>query len=456
MKTIVIAGAASGVGKTTIAVGLMAALAGRGLKVQPFKAGPDYIDPSHHTRATGTFSRNLDTWLLPGQAVVELFVRAQNGRDIGVIEGVMGLFDGSSPLSNEGSTAEIAEMLGAPVLLVLDASGTCRSLGAMVKGYAGFAPQLHLAGVILNNIGSENHFSLCKQAIEGSTGVPALGYLPKRQDLAQPERHLGLVPAAEKPATQEYLDQLAAQCQATMVIERILALAEHTSPGTTELPSIFPDHPLPAMATIAIARDMAFSFYYQDGLDLLAAWGAELAPFSPLDDGALPAGTNGLYLGGGFPELYADRLEANVSMRRAVLDAAQAGMPVYAECGGLMYLGRSVRDFHGTLRRMAGVIPASSRIDRPALNLGYRTVTALTDGPLLEKGETVRGHEFHWSVLEDSPGGNAYEIAGRGRSIEGFTVKNTLASYVHLHIGSRPAMARRFIRNCRLFREGRL
>lgn len=452
MKTIVVAGAASGVGKTTVAVGLMAALSRRGAKVQPYKAGPDYIDPSHHTVATGNPSRNLDTWLLSAPAVVELFLRSRKGKDIGVVEGVMGLFDGRSATGEDGSTAELAKLLRAPVLLVLDASGACRSLGAMVRGYGSFDPGLRLAGVILNNIGSEQHFAMCKEAIVPATGVPVLGYLPKNGGLSLPERHLGLVPAAERAPERDFLERLAAQCEATMDLSGILGLCEQAAPNMDAAHSLFPAEPLPKVARIAVARDRAFSFYYEDSLDLLDAWGADVFPFSPLADSALPRGSDGLYLGGGFPELYASELEGNAAMLKSVKAACRQGMPVHAECGGLMYLGESIRDFGGKVSRMAGVFPVCSRIDRPSLSLGYRTVRALSDTPLLAAGEAVRGHEFHWSVLESAPEGNAYEVDEQGGRREGFLAGNTLASYVHLHVASRPDMARHFVEKCRRHR----
>ena len=453
MRAIVIAGTTSGVGKTTVATGLMGALVRQGLKVQPFKTGPDYIDPSYHTWVTGESSRNLDTWLLSRDAVAELFSRAMVGKDIAVIEGVMGLYDGRSSLSEEGSTAELAKLLGAPVLLVVDSRKGARSLAAMVAGYQAFDSSLCLCGIILNGIGSDKHLRLCREAIEHYTGLPVLGYLPRRDSLSLPERHLGLVPTVEGSASEEFLRLLVAQCEATLDIPRILRLSGQALVPQAE-PQLFPPVRKPAMAKIAVARDKAFSFYYQDSLDLLEAWGAELAPFSPLQDADLPVDISGLYIGGGFPELYAAELAANESMRQAVKVAAGRGMPVYAECGGLMYLGESIGDFQGNEYPMVGTIPVSSRIDSPRLSLGYRTVQALGDGPILRRGETVRGHEFHWSVLRtNGAAANAYRILETEGRQEGFQNKQLLASYIHLHLGSLPHMASRFVENCRQFRE---
>lgn len=453
MRAIVIAGTTSGVGKTTVAIGLMGALRKHGLKVQPFKTGPDYIDPSYHTWVTGEPSRNLDTWLLSRDAVLELFTRAMQGKDVAVVEGVMGLYDGHSSLNEEGSTAELAKLLGAPVLLVVDSRKGARSLAAMVAGYQAFDSSLRLGGVILNGIGSDEHLRLCREAIEHYTEIAVLGYLPRRDNLSLPERHLGLIPTVEGQASKEFMELLVAQCQATLDIPRILSLSERAVAPQAE-PVLFPPVQKPAIAKIAVARDKAFSFYYQDSLDLLEAWGAELVPFSPLQDTDLPQDISGLYIGGGFPELYAAGLADNKSIRQAIKVAAGRGMPIYAECGGLMYLGRSIGDLQGNEYPMVGAIPVSSQIDSPHLSLGYRTVQALGDGPILRQGEIVRGHEFHWSVPEnaaDSP--NAYCVIDKGRRLEGFHRRNLLASYIHLHLGSLPSMAVRFIDNCQWFQE---
>jgi cobyrinic acid a,c-diamide synthase len=453
LKAVVIAGATSGVGKTTIATGLMGALVRHGLRVQPFKAGPDYIDPTYHTKVTGTPCRNLDTWMLGGGTIVELFHRAIRGQDIAVVEGVMGLYDGRSATGDEGSTAELAKLLNAPVLLVLDSRKGARSLAAMAGGYRDFDPALRLEGVILNGIGSDRHCELCREAIEHYTGLPVVGYLPRREDLTLPERHLGLVPTVEGKVSREILNRIIAQCQATFDLPAILKIAEgFKAPVPTN--SVFPLSPVKPSVGIAVARDEAFSFYYQDSLDLLEARGAELVPFSPLQDTALPPGVSGIYIGGGFPELYAPELAANAAMREAVRNAARDGMPVYAECGGLMYLGESTGDFEQKSYDMAGVLPVASRIHSPKLSLGYRTVKALRDNPLLPTGETVRGHEFHWSVLASGEEkANAYAIVDGGDRREGFQQGNVLASYVHLHFAGRPDMASRFIRTCRQYQE---
>ncbi len=451
MKTIVIGGTTSGVGKTTVAMGLMGVLGRHHIKVQPFKIGPDYIDPSHHTRVTGEPSRNLDTWMLPPNAVIELFTRAMAGKDIAVIEGVMGLYDGRYSISEEGSTAELAKLMGAPVILVLDSRKGARSLAALVTGYKTFDSALNLVGVILNGIGSEVHLQLCQEAIEHYTDTPVLGYLPQSGNLSLPERHLGLIPSTEQPADREFLDRLITQCESTFNLPEILRLSEKASPPEIE-PTLFPSRSKASTVRIAVARDKAFSFYYQDNLDLLEAWGAEIVPFSPMQDTTLPEDISGIYIGGGFPEVYAAELAGNYAIKKEIKAVAKLGMPVYAECGGLMYLGNSIRDFQGKEYPMVGVISLSSRIDKHRPSLGYRTVEALADGPILRKGQRVRGHEFHWSVLDgNSVSPNAYSIVDKDGQLEGFQQKGLLASYVHLHFGSLPSLALRFIETCNEF-----
>jgi cobyrinic acid a,c-diamide synthase len=339
---------------------------------------------------------------------------------------------------------------------VVDSRKGARSLAAMVAGYKAFDPALKLGGVILNGIGSDDHLRLCREAIEHYTKTAVLGYLPRRDNLSLPERHLGLVPTVEGPASREFLKSLVEQCRETFNIPEILRLSEQAAVPKVK-PSLFPEKPKPALVRIAVAQDRAFSFYYQDSLDLLGAWGAEIIPFSPLQDAELPENISGLYIGGGFPELYAAGLAENKPMRDAIKTVAGQRIPLYAECGGLMYLGESIKDLEGKEYTMAGAIPVASQIESPRLSLGYRTVRALGDGPMLRRGETVRGHEFHWSVLEKNAASpNAYSIIDKGKRREGFYKGNLLASYIHLHLGSLPSMVGRFIENCQKFhREGR-
>lgn len=456
MRAIVVAGVHSGVGKTTVATGLMAAYARRGLRVQGFKVGPDYIDPSYHTAVTGRPSRTLDGWMLGLDGVTELFARAAEQVDLCVIEGVMGLFDGRTGGRNAGSTAEIAALLNVPVLLVVDAWKIARSAAAIVHGYRTFDPSVRVEGVVLNRLAGEGHYRAAGQPIEDELGVPVLGRLGRHGQLALPERYLGLIPVTEGPLARDYFAALEATITGSLDLERILKLAETAGPAPRRSANLFPAEPRPLRARIAIARDRAFSFYYEDGLDLLRAWGAELLPFSPLDDAALPEGADGVYIGGGFPELFAERLAANTAMRAALRDAAARGLPLYAECGGYMYAGASLTDAEGRMHEMLSLLPLVSSMDRARMTLGYREARALRDGPLAAAGMRLRGHEFHWSVSPPPAEENAayaVQIDGaESERLEGMTAGSVWGSYLHVHAGSDPSFSPRFVDRCA--REG--
>ena len=445
----VLAGTRSGVGKTTIATGIMGALARRGLRVQPFKCGPDYIDPSYHLMACGVPSRNIDTWLLPHDTALELYSRAAQSSDVAVVEGVMGLYDGHANLTEQGSTAEVAKLLRAPVVLIASAARVARSIAAEVLGFQKFDPSVNIAGVILNGVGSPRHLEFCKPPIEDATGLPVIGHLPRRDDLRVPERHLGLIPTVEGVVVEEWFDKLTEQVEQTIDLDRLLELSRLA--GAPEIaPTVFPPEPQSCRTRIAVAQDKAFNFYYQDSLDLLEAWGADLVPFSPLDDSVLPDDIGGIYIGGGFPELFVRELAANTGMMQAIRDAHSQRQKIYAECGGLMYLGETLTDFDGEEHPMVGLIPAKSSMSKGKLTLGYRKVEALADGVLLAKGERVRGHEFHWSVADSpaSPEQATYAVRSQDGRIEGFRRGSLWASYIHVHLGSRPDMARRFVEEC--------
>lgn len=452
MKGLVIAGTHSGVGKTTVATGIMAVLCRKGYKVQPFKVGPDYIDPSYHSAVCGLPSRNLDTWLLERAAVVELFRRAMTNKELAVVEGVMGLFDGFRGEDEEGSTAHVAKLLRLPVILVVDAWAAARSVGALALGFKNFDPHIELAGVILNGIAGERHLEFVKPSLE-KAGVTLLGYLPKRPDLRLPERHLGLIPTVEGRVSVEFYGRLAEQVERTIDVDRILRLAGPIDLSEPDSSLLFPAAHRAAKVAIAVARDKAFNFYYPDSLDLLEAWGAEIVSFSPLEDRELPSGVGGVYIGGGFPELYARELSENSTMRCSLQKAAQRGLPIYAECGGLMYLGESIEDSEGNSYPMAAVFPYRSSMKGSKLTLGYRNVSALDDNPLMSKGESVRGHEFHLSVLQGgSRGSSAYDVLDQPGRKEGFRVRNTMVSYIHLHLGSKRSLAPSFVDFCAAWR----
>jgi cobyrinic acid a,c-diamide synthase len=453
MNGLLIAGTHSGVGKTTVATGLMAALRRRGYKVQPFKVGPDYIDPSYHEGACELPSRNLDSWLLEPAVMSEFFCRAMAGKDLAIVEGVMGLYDGFRGDSEEGSTAQVAKLLGLPVILVVDASAAARSVGAAVLGFKQFDPEVNLAGVILNGITGEKHLEFIKPSL-AQAGVSLLGHLPRKPDIALPERHLGLIPSREGTVRQDFYDCLAEQVRQTIDIDGIFALAAPIAAPHQPESMIFPHGPLRPKVAMAVAMDKAFNFYYPDSLDLLKSWGAEIVPFSPLEDHALPGPIGGVYIGGGFPELCARELSDNDAMRTILRSAALRGMPVYAECGGLMYLGDSIEDGEGREFRMVGVLPCRSSMKQTRLTLGYREIEALDNGPLLKRGESVRGHEFHLSELKERPDvPAAYCVLDQDGRHEGFRVNNVLASYIHLHLGSKRNLARNFVNFCAVGRQ---
>lgn len=448
---LVIAAPGSGSGKTTLTAGLIAALRQRGLVVQPFKCGPDYIDPGYHRLAAGRPCRNLDTWLLPPEQVRTLFAHASQDADLALVEGVMGLFDGFSASDEQGSTADVARLLEAPVLLTIDARGMARSAAALVDGFVRFDPRLRIGGVLLNRVGSVRHAALCAEAIAAHTGVPCLGYLPRRDELRLPERHLGLITTAEDGPWPALIDQVAAELAETCDLDRLLALA-HAAPAlsverraqTRERPSSQP--------VIAVARDEAFSFIYAETIELLEAAGARVVYFSPLRDPALPPQTKGILLSGGFPELYAEALSANAALRQDIRRAHACGLPIVAECGGLMYLTEQLIDAQNQARPMVGLLPGRSLMTS-RVTLGYRNVRALAAGPLLPAGGTIRGHEFHYSRWDGRPPElpPAYEVLAPNGSPgypEGACVGSLLASYVHLHWLARPDMAERFVAYC--------
>ena len=436
---IVVAGTSSGAGKTSVACGLIAALRTRGLIVQGFKVGPDYIDPSYHALASGRPGRNLDAFLAGPELIASLLRHGAAGADIAVIEGVMGLFDGASGRGELASTAHVAKLLQAPVLLVVDAASMARSAAAIVHGYRTFDLDVDIAGVVLNKVGSDHHVELLREAIE-PLGVPVVGALRRDERLAAPERHLGLVPAIEREGrTRAAIAALGEAVEGHMV-DGVLALAR-TAPRLT-VPAWTPAGAVVAGgATIAIARGPAFSFHYEENLELLRAAGAQLAPFDPLRDEALPQGAGALMLAGGFPEIFGEELSANAPLREQVAAFARSGRPVLAECGGLLYLCEELDGLP-----MCGAIAAPARM-AGRLSIGYREATAVCDSALWSAGEAVRGHEFHYSTVQPSGGADAaWLLAARGRTArEGFVVGAVHASYLHVHWAAFPDAARRLV-----------
>lgn len=455
-RSFCIAGTHSGVGKTTITLGLLAALRGRGLKVQPFKCGPDYIDAGHHTMAAGRTSRNLDTWMMGEEAVRSSFARASHNADAAVVEGVMGLFDGASSQSEEGSTAHVCRLLNMPVILVVDARAMARSIAALVHGFTSFDAELRVVGVIANRVGSESHAAILRDSLESAGLPPLLGALPKADNWAMDERHLGLVTAAESGDRQAWFHALAEGIEKHVDLDRLLAQSTANHPMTNDAPQAqMTNDQFPRMG---IACDEAFQFYYEDNLDRLRQHGVDIVPFSPLHDSALPPGLAGLYIGGGYPELHGERLSANHAMRNAVRAFADNGNPIYAECGGLMYLCEVLRDQRGREWAMCGVLPACTRMESRLRRLGYVEAETLHDGMFGPRGTRIRGHEFHWSHLlsmEDdvAPAFSTRSARDSACSQTGLKRGNVWASYVHVHLASNPEAARMWAATLRTVNE---
>nr|WP_107116885.1 cobyrinate a,c-diamide synthase [Streptomyces curacoi] len=476
---LVIAAPSSGSGKTTVATGLMAAFAARGLAVSPHKVGPDYIDPGYHALATGRVGRNLDAYLCGPELVGPLFLHGARGCDLAVVEGVMGLYDGAAGEGELASTAHVAKLLRAPVVLVVDASSQSRSVAALVHGFASWDPEVRVGGVILNKVASDRHEELLRDALD-QAGVPVLGVLRRVAQVDTPSRHLGLVPVAERHAAAvEAVAAMAAQVSGGCDLEALLGLARGAGAlscaawDAAEVVASSPPPPLPVPTlgaaaprpplrpqgprpqtppegappdgmVVAVAGGPAFTFSYAEHAELLTAAGAEVVPFDPLRDEQLPDGTRGLVIGGGFPEVYAAELSANEPLRKAVAALAQSGAPVAAECAGLLYL---CRELDG--QPMCGVLDATARMSE-RLTLGYRDAVAVSDSSLAAAGTRMRAHEFHRTVVEPGSGtAPAWGVRAPRRRVEGFVQQGVHASYLHTHWAARPGVARRFVERCR-------
>ena len=437
---IVIAGTSSGAGKTSVTCGVIGALRRRGLRIQGFKVGPDYIDPSYHAMASGRPGRNLDAFLSGPELIAPLARHGAAGADVSVVEGVMGLFDGASGRGELASTGHVAKLLRAPVVLVIDAASMARSVAAIVHGYRTFDPEIDVAGVIFNKVGSDHHELLLREAVE-PLGVRVLGALRRDDRVRAPERHLGLVPAAERERhARGALAALADAAERHTDLDGLIALARRAPRIDGAAWS-----PAPAggarRARIALAAGPAFCFQYTENLELLEAAGAELARFDPLADDALPPDCGALVLAGGFPEVFAGELEANATLRAEVAAFAASGRPILAECGGLLFLCRSL-----DRRPMCGVVPADARMTE-RLSLGYREASAATATAWLDAGQALRGHEFHYSAIAPVHGAHpAWTLTARGRSRpEGFAKGTVQASYLHVHWAATPQLPRRLV-----------
>ncbi|MGK7931568.1 MAG: cobyrinate a,c-diamide synthase [Microcystaceae cyanobacterium] len=461
--TLIIAGDRSGTGKTTITLALLAFLRQKSATVQSFKVGPDYIDPMFHTYITGRPCRNLDPILTSISYVKSCFAKHCQGVDYAVIEGVMGLFDGvplkkippypplqrgaiESFCQDYGSTAHIARILEIPVVLVIDCSRLSGSVAAIAHGYASLDPNINLVGVILNRVGSDRHLTLLKTALN-SQNIAILGVIPRQEALTIPDRHLGLVPTQELPQLNQFVDRLAHLAQTCFNWEQLLP---YLTPSPSHPVSQSPHPPVTPSPKIAIAKDKAFNFYYPDNLDILEQLGAKLAYWSPMEDDSLPKGTAGLYLGGGFPEMFAEALSSNKKALNAVKQGIMKGMPTYAECGGLMYLCEQMIDFDGTSWPMVGILPTTAKMGQK-LKLGYRQAIASRSSFLLNEGESIWGHEFHRSELTIPPPQPVFNLSSWQENSpsygEGWQYYNLHGSYLHLHFGGCPQIAEKFFRH---------
>ena len=453
--TLIIAGDRSGSGKTTITLAILAALRQKQIDVQSFKVGPDYIDPMFHARITGRPCYNLDPVLTSEDYVQQTFHAHTQGQSHALIEGVMGLFDGAAMPMGFGSTAFIAKLLKTPVLLVVNCQSTFQSIAALIHGYRSFDPAVTVMGVVLNKVASDRHLTLLKAAIE-PLNIPIIGVLYRKDEIKLPDRHLGLIPTDELPELNQVFDQLAELGLRCFDWDRLLPLLATTPTSGVKLNQ--QATPLTTPVRIAVARDAAFSFYYADNLELLQTFGAELVEWSPLRDNQLPEGVQGLYLGGGFPEMFAEQLAHNVQAARSVRHAIEAELPTYAECGGLMYLCNSIRDFQGQDYPMVGALPTQAIMGK-SLTLGYRNAIANVNTPMLRIGDRLTGHEFHRSEITTSPIMPIYHLKrleqpkSEASISEGWGRDSFQASYLHLHWGATPEFPKRWLSACQGWRK---
>jgi cobyrinic acid a,c-diamide synthase len=447
LNALCIAGTASGDGKTTVTLALMRALQNRGLKVQPFKCGPDYIDPTFHKHACGKPSVNLDCWMMGQKAVQETFYNASASADISVIEGVMGLYDASQPDTLVGSTAETAILLKLPVILVINAKGMAGSIAAMVKGYSEFTKDINIVGVIANRVGSEKHAEILKTALNAANLPPLLGFLPKNNDFCLPERHLGLVPFLENSKNEEWFNRLADNAEKYFELDKIASLTTNYHTINKSNKQNLKERKI----KLGIAYDKAFHFYYPDNIQILKNAGFEIINFSPLKDKTIPD-VDAIYIGGGFPEVFSKELEANIQMRQSLKDFADSNKTIYAECGGFMYLTQSIT-YNDTTYEMCNIIPAQTLMADRMRALGYRTAVTLQKTFLGFSGIELRGHEFHWSnVKYHHTPSHAWKTKRTSKNAKftkcGYYNDNIFASYIHIHFASNPQVATNWYESC--------
>lgn len=443
----VLAGTGSGVGKTTFTIGLMKALQEKGKNVQGFKCGPDYIDPTYHTAVTGRVSRNIDSWMFSHEAVRDIVARASKDADVAIIEGVMGFYDGKSPLSDAGSAAEISVVTESPVILIVNCASMARSVAAVVKGFQLLSDKPNIVGVIANQVGSVGHYEIAKAAIEQECGIPVIGYLKREADIDIPSRHLGLIPAIERGDLDTFFEKLGALMAETIDLDLLLSLTK--APVLEEKGQLFIEEPQQDVC-IAVAKDAAFNFYYEENLALLRAKGATLQYFSPLANEPVPAEADGLYIGGGFPEEFAETLAQNDMAKQSIREAIHKGLPTLAECGGFMYCTEAITNSSGERYEMLGVIPGEVSMQTKLAALGYREIFGTEGNFLIGANEEAKGHEFHYSKYNGEHATPAYETKGRfGKKLEGYNVNNLVAGYTHFHFVSNPQLVDNWITACK-------
>ncbi len=452
---LVVAGTQSGAGKTTVAAGLTAAFRRQGLTVQTFKVGPDYVDAAYLAKVSGRPCRNLDAWMLGEGAIRQIFAQGCMGADLAIVEGALGLFDGRDGGGQEGSTAEVAQTIRALVLLVVDVRGMNHSAAAVVSGFKHFDPTVKFAGVLLNNVLSEERRRTVEDAIWSWAKLPVLGALPPVEEMVIPERRQGLITVQENKDWVQVEDRLAQVTAAHVDLDLVSRLAARAELLPLVPKKVFTGRTQADRSVrIAVAYDDAFNFYYPENLELIAEQGGAVVPFSPLEDSHLPSGVQGIYLGGGFPAVFAARLAANRRLGEALQRAHEQGIPIYAECGGLMYLAQRLHTREGQEHAMAGLLPIDVEMESGLRQVGYRQIMTLEDNVLAPRGQFFRGHEFHWSRILRTNGTlrPAYRMTdARGEVIgfEGFVAPNLLASYVQLHFGQNPLLVEHFVRRCR-------
>ncbi|MGV8905208.1 MAG: cobyrinate a,c-diamide synthase [Acetobacterium sp.] len=436
MNYFMLAGTSSNVGKTTVTMGIMAAFKKRGIRVKPFKTGPDYIDPMFHGFVTGEKSINLDTWMLDEATIHGLFQRRLSGADLGIVEGVMGLYDGHSLDSDIGSSAFLAKTIGAPVILIIDGRGMAKSAAALVKGFIDFDPQTNIKGVIINRLSSESHYQLLKEMIEAYNDVTCLGYFPNNSDIVMDSRHLGLVPVEELSGFREKVEKAGELAEAHIDLDKLLEISGHTDTENTYCDPFESYRQKYQGLRIGVPKDRAFNFYYDDNFMALEKAGAEVVIFSPLADKMLPENLDGLYIGGGFPEIFGAELAENKSLMADLKSHLEAGLPCYAECGGLMYLTDAMTLLTGESNEGIGFLKGTSKMTTRLQRFGYVNITASLGNRPIE----IRGHEFHHSVVETAEEiPTAYVISRKGRTWTcGYRKNNVLAGYPHIHFYSNP------------------